>query len=94
MVAQVNDTRARVRLAEKRFAEAERAIFAAVTVLEQLTAAIILLFALPQPISFRQTYNCLHNHILHSAVFDMMNRILFRRSFPRKSSHSQCRWRD
>ena len=35
MVAQVNDTRARVFLAEKRFAEAERAIFAAVTVLEQ-----------------------------------------------------------
>jgi ATP/maltotriose-dependent transcriptional regulator MalT len=35
MVAQVNDTRARVFLAEKRFAEAERSIFAAVTVLEQ-----------------------------------------------------------
>ena len=35
MVAQVNDTRARVFLAEKRFAEAELAIFAAVTVLEQ-----------------------------------------------------------
>src|SRR5215204_3527699 len=35
MVAQVNDTRARVFLAEKRFAEEERAIFAAVTVLEQ-----------------------------------------------------------
>src|SRR5215211_8658355 len=35
MVAQVNDTRARVFLAEKRYAEAERAIFAAVTVLEQ-----------------------------------------------------------
>jgi tetratricopeptide (TPR) repeat protein len=35
MVAQVNDTRARVFLTEKRFAEAERAIFAAVTVLEQ-----------------------------------------------------------
>jgi len=35
MVAQVNETRARVFLAEKRFAEAERAIFAAVTVLEQ-----------------------------------------------------------
>src|SRR5215217_4521489 len=35
MVAQVNDTRARVFLAEKRFAEAERAIFGAVTVLEQ-----------------------------------------------------------
>ena len=34
-VAQVNETRARVFLAEKRFAEAERAIFAAVTVLEQ-----------------------------------------------------------
>ena len=31
MVAQVNDTRARVFLAEKRFAEAERAIFAAIT---------------------------------------------------------------
>jgi tetratricopeptide (TPR) repeat protein len=35
MVAQVNDTRARVFLAEKRFAEAERAIFAAVKVLER-----------------------------------------------------------
>jgi len=35
MVAQVNETRARVFLTEKRFAEAERAIFAAVTVLEQ-----------------------------------------------------------
>ncbi len=35
MVAQVNETRARVLLAEKRFAEAERAIFAAVTVLER-----------------------------------------------------------
>lgn len=35
MVAQVNETRARVFLAEKRFAEAGRAIFAAVTVLEQ-----------------------------------------------------------
>src|SRR5829696_9919029 len=35
MVAQVNDTRAQVFLAEKRFAEAERAIFATVTVLEQ-----------------------------------------------------------
>ena len=35
MVAQVNDTRARVFLAEKRFAEAERAIFAAITTLEQ-----------------------------------------------------------
>ncbi len=35
MVAQVNDTRAQVFLAEKRFVEAERAIFAAVTVLEQ-----------------------------------------------------------
>src|ERR1041385_4521478 len=34
-VAQVNETRARVFLAEKRFAEAERAIFAAITVLEQ-----------------------------------------------------------
>jgi tetratricopeptide (TPR) repeat protein len=34
-VAQVNETRARVFLAEKKFAEAERAIFAAVTVLEQ-----------------------------------------------------------
>jgi tetratricopeptide (TPR) repeat protein len=34
-VAQVNETRARVFLAEKRFVEAERAIFAAVTVLEQ-----------------------------------------------------------
>jgi tetratricopeptide (TPR) repeat protein len=35
MVAQVNDTRARVFLAQKRFAEAERAILNAVTVLEQ-----------------------------------------------------------
>lgn len=35
MVAQVNETRARVFLAEKRFAEAERTIFAAVTALEQ-----------------------------------------------------------
>jgi ATP/maltotriose-dependent transcriptional regulator MalT len=35
MVAQVNETRARVFLAEKRFAEAERVIFAVVTVLEQ-----------------------------------------------------------
>jgi tetratricopeptide (TPR) repeat protein len=35
MVAQVNDTRARVFLTEKKFAEAERAVFAAVTVLEQ-----------------------------------------------------------
>jgi len=35
MVAQVNDTRARVFLAEKRFPEAERAIFDAITVLEQ-----------------------------------------------------------
>jgi tetratricopeptide (TPR) repeat protein len=35
MVAQVNETRARVFLAEKRFAEAERAIFGVVTVLEQ-----------------------------------------------------------
>ena len=34
-VAQVNETRARVFLAEKRFAEAERAIFAAITTLEQ-----------------------------------------------------------
>jgi tetratricopeptide (TPR) repeat protein len=34
-VAQVNETRARVFLAEKRFAEAEHAIFAAVSVLEQ-----------------------------------------------------------
>jgi tetratricopeptide (TPR) repeat protein len=34
-VAQVNETRARVFLAEKRFAEAERAIFAAITVLKQ-----------------------------------------------------------
>ena len=34
-VAQVNETRARVFLAEKKFAEAERAIFSAVTVLEQ-----------------------------------------------------------
>lgn len=34
-VAQVNETRARVFLTQKRFAEAERAIFAAVTVLEQ-----------------------------------------------------------
>jgi len=35
MVAQVNDTRARVFLIQKRFADAERAIFAAVTVFEQ-----------------------------------------------------------
>jgi tetratricopeptide (TPR) repeat protein len=35
MVAQVNETRARVFLAEKRLAEAERAIFTAVTALEQ-----------------------------------------------------------
>ena len=35
MVAQVNDTRARVFLAEKRFAEAERAIFAAITSFEK-----------------------------------------------------------
>src|SRR6185503_11125225 len=34
-VTQVNETRARVFLAEKRFAEAERAIFAAITTLEQ-----------------------------------------------------------
>src|SRR5262249_16793662 len=34
-VAQVNETRARVFLAEKRFAEAERAIFGTVSVLEQ-----------------------------------------------------------
>jgi tetratricopeptide (TPR) repeat protein len=35
MVAQVNDTRARVFLAEKRFAEAERAIFAAIATFEK-----------------------------------------------------------
>src|SRR5215213_3220319 len=35
MVAQVNDTRARVFLAEKRFADAERAIFAAITSFEK-----------------------------------------------------------
>jgi tetratricopeptide (TPR) repeat protein len=46
MVAQVNDTRARVFLAEKRFAEAERAIFAAVTVLEQGDDSSILAEAL------------------------------------------------
>jgi tetratricopeptide (TPR) repeat protein len=34
-VAQVNETRARVFLTQRRFAEAERAIFAAITVLEQ-----------------------------------------------------------
>jgi tetratricopeptide (TPR) repeat protein len=46
MVAQVNETRARVFLAEKRFAEAERAIFAAVTVLEQGDDASLLAEAL------------------------------------------------
>jgi len=46
MVAQVNETRARVFLAEKRFAEAERAIFAAVTVLEQGDEASLLAEAL------------------------------------------------
>ena len=46
MVAQVNDTRARVFLAEKRFAEAERAIFDAVTVLEQGEDSSILAEAL------------------------------------------------
>jgi tetratricopeptide (TPR) repeat protein len=45
-VAQVNETRARVFLAEKRFAEAERAIFAAVTVLEQGDDASLLAEAL------------------------------------------------
>ena len=35
MVAQVNETRARVFLAEKRFAEAERAIFSAISVFER-----------------------------------------------------------
>jgi tetratricopeptide (TPR) repeat protein len=45
-VAQVNETRARVFLAEKRFAEAERAIFAAVTVLEQGDEASLLAEAL------------------------------------------------
>ena len=35
MVAQVNDTRARVFLVEKRYAEAGRAIFAAISILEQ-----------------------------------------------------------
>lgn len=34
-VAQVNETRARVFIAEQRFADAERAVFAAITVLEQ-----------------------------------------------------------
>jgi tetratricopeptide (TPR) repeat protein len=46
MVAQVNETRARVFLAEKRFAEAERTIFAAVTVLEQGDDASLLAEAL------------------------------------------------
>jgi len=46
MVAQVNETRARVFLAEKRFAEAERAIFAAITVLEQGDDASLLAEAL------------------------------------------------
>lgn len=46
MVAQVNDTRARVFLAEKRFAEAERAIFDAVRVLEQGDDSSILAEAL------------------------------------------------
>lgn len=46
MVAQVNETRARVFLAEKRFAEAERAIFAAVTALEQGDDASLLAEAL------------------------------------------------
>ena len=46
MVAQINETRARVFLAEKRFAEAERAIFAAVTVLEQGDDASLLAEAL------------------------------------------------
>ena len=46
MVAQVNETRARVFLAEKRFVEAERAIFAAVTVLEQGDDAPLLAEAL------------------------------------------------
>jgi tetratricopeptide (TPR) repeat protein len=45
-VAQVNETRARVLLAEKRFAEAERVIFAAVTVLEQGEDASLLAEAL------------------------------------------------
>ena len=45
-VAQVNETRARVFLAEKRFAEAERAIFAAITVLERGDDASLLAEAL------------------------------------------------
>ena len=46
MVAQVNETRARVFLAEKRFAEAERAIFAAIAVFEQGEDSSILAEAL------------------------------------------------
>ena len=45
-VAQVNETRARVFLAEKRFAEAERAILNAITVLEQGDDASLLAEAL------------------------------------------------
>ncbi|HET6976485.1 MAG TPA: helix-turn-helix domain-containing protein [Pyrinomonadaceae bacterium] len=46
MVAQVNETRARVFLVEKRFAEAERTIFTAVAVLEQGDDASLLAEAL------------------------------------------------
>jgi tetratricopeptide (TPR) repeat protein len=45
-VAQVNETRARVFLAQKRFAEAERTIFTAITVLEQGDDASLLAEAL------------------------------------------------
>jgi tetratricopeptide (TPR) repeat protein len=45
-VAQVNETRARVFLAEKRFAEAEHAILNAITVLEQGDDALVLVEAL------------------------------------------------
>ena len=45
-VAQVNETRARVFLAEKRFAEAEQAIFNAITVLERGDDALLLAEAL------------------------------------------------
>jgi len=46
MVAQVNDTRARVFLAEKRFAEAERAIFAAIATFEKGDDSSLLVEAL------------------------------------------------
>jgi len=46
MVAQVNDTRARVFLAEKRYAEAERAIFAAIATFEKGEDASLLAEAL------------------------------------------------